>query len=330
MKTPKVTARAHTNIALVKYWGKADEELIIPQNNSLSLTLDHFYTDTTVQFDPTLTADQFTLNGQAQKTTKITQFLDIIRQMAASQLFARVESTNHVPTMAGLASSASAYAALALAGSKALGLDLNSKDLSRLARRGSGSACRSIYGGFVEWQKGDSDQTSYAVPLVENLDWDLKMIAIVVNDKQKKIASRAGMQNVVHTSPYYSAWVKRSKEDLLALKQAIAEKDFTQLGKIAEGNAMCMHALNLSATPHFNYFEAESLKAMQLVEQLRGQGLECYYTMDAGPNVKVICQGKDLKAIVDSLSQEFSNEQLLVASAGPGAEILEIKNSERN
>lgn len=201
MKTPKVTARAHTNIALVKYWGKADEELIIPQNNSLSLTLDHFYTDTTVQFDPTLTADQFTLNGQAQETTKITKFLDIIRQMAASQLFARVESTNHVPTMAGLASSASAYAALALAGSKALGLDLSSKDLSRLARRGSGSACRSIYGGFVEWQKGDSDQTSYAVPLVENLDWDLKMIAIVVNDKQKKIASRAGMQNVVHTSP---------------------------------------------------------------------------------------------------------------------------------
>lgn len=186
MKTPKVTARAHTNIALVKYWGKADEELIIPQNNSLSLTLDHFYTDTTVQFDPTLTADQFTLNGQAQETTKITKFLDIIRQMAASQLFARVESTNHVPTMAGLASSASAYAALALAGSKALGLDLNSKDLSRLARRGSGSACRSIYGGFVEWQKGDSDQTSYAVPLVENLDWDLKMIAIVVNDKQKR------------------------------------------------------------------------------------------------------------------------------------------------
>ena len=159
MKTPKVTARAHTNIALVKYWGKADEELIIPQNNSLSLTLDHFYTDTTVQFDPTLTADQFTLNGQAQETTKITKFLDIIRQMAASQLFARVESTNHVPTMAGLASSASAYAALALAGSKALGLDLNSKDLSRLARRGSGSACRSIYGGFVEWKKGDSDQT---------------------------------------------------------------------------------------------------------------------------------------------------------------------------
>ena len=186
MKTPKVTARAHTNIALVKYWGKEDEELIIPQNNSLSLTLDHFYTDTTVQFDPDLTADQFTLNGQAQETTKITKFLDIIRQMASSQLFARVESTNHVPTMAGLASSASAYAALALAGSKALGLDLSSKDLSRLARRGSGSACRSIYGGFVEWQKGDSDQTSYAVPLVENLDWDLKMIAIVVNDKQKR------------------------------------------------------------------------------------------------------------------------------------------------
>lgn len=330
MKTPKVTARAHTNIALVKYWGKEDEELIIPQNNSLSLTLDHFYTDTTVQFDPDLTADQFTLNGQAQETTKITKFLDIIRQMASSQLFARVESTNHVPTMAGLASSASAYAALALAGSKALGLDLSSKALSRLARRGSGSACRSIYGGFVEWQKGDSDQTSYAVPLVENLDWDLKMIAIVVNYKQKKIASRAGMQTVVHTSPYYSAWVKRSKEDLSALKEAIKEKDFTQLGKIAEGNAMCMHALNLSATPHFNYFEAESLKAMQLVERLRGQGLECYYTMDAGPNVKVICQGKDLEAIMDLLSQEFSAEQLLVASAGPGARILEIENAERN
>ena len=323
MKTPKVTARAHTNIALVKYWGKEDEELIIPQNNSLSLTLDHFYTDTTVWFDDELEADSFSLNGKEGDATKVSKFLDIVRQKAGSTLFAHVESVNHVPTTAGLASSASAYSALALAASASIGLKLDSTQLSRLARRGSGSACRSIYGGFVEWIKGDSDETSYAVPLNEEPDWDIKMIAIIINDKQKKISSRAGMQTVVKTSPYYPAWIESSKKDLVAIKEAIKNKDFKALGEISEGNAMRMHALNLSATPHFNYFEAKSLKAMELVEQLREAGIPCYYTMDAGPNVKVICQGKDLDKVLQALSKEFSAKDLLVSSPGPGAKILE-------
>ena len=322
MQTPKVTARAHTNIALVKYWGKKDEQLIIPQNGSLSLTLDHFYTDTTVCLDDNATQDTFILNGIKMDPTKVTKFMDLIRQQANVSTPAIIESVNHVPTMAGLASSASAYAALALAGSKAYRLELSPKDLSRLARRGSGSACRSIYGGFVEWKKGYDDASSYAVPFIENPTWDIKMIAIVVNGSQKKVASRAGMQTVVNTSPYYPAWIKQAELDLENIKQAILAKDFTKMGQIAESSAMRMHALNLSATPHFNYIEAQSLMAITQVEELRAHGIECYYTMDAGPNVKVICQGKDLQAILAKLKQHFADEQLLVSAAGPGAKII--------
>ncbi len=157
----KITARAHTNIALVKYWGKENEELIIPANSSLSLTLDEFYTDTSVQFDESLSSDEVTLNDKVVDDKKITKFMDIIRQKTNIHTFARIESTNHVPTSAGLASSASAYAALAAAGSKAYGINLSQKDLSRLARRGSGSATRSIFGGFAAWNKGTDDESSY-------------------------------------------------------------------------------------------------------------------------------------------------------------------------
>ena len=167
-------ARAHTNIALIKYWGKKDTEFILPMNNSLSLTLDHFYTDTSVTFDSSYTKDTFILNGK-EIPNGISEF-------------AKVNSTNHVPTTAGLASSASAFAALAAAASKASGMNLSRRDLSRLARRGSGSATRSIYGGFVEWQAGDNDLNSYAVPYIENVSWDIKMIAVVINSKPNNFA----------------------------------------------------------------------------------------------------------------------------------------------
>lgn len=323
MQTAKITARAHTNIALIKYWGKKDEKLIIPQNSSLSLTLDHFYTDTTVQFDENLTKDHFSLNGKDCEATKVSAFLDLVRQKSGLDLPARVISVNHVPTMAGLASSASAYAALALAASTAAGLKLNKTELSRLARRGSGSACRSIYGGFVEWQKGHDDQSSFAKPFIEAPTWDIKMIAIVINAAKKKISSRFGMQHVVQTSPYYPAWVESTEQDLALIKDAILQKDFVKMGTLAEKSAMKMHALNLSADPHFNYFEPESLEAMQAVEQLRADGIACYYTMDAGPNVKVICQGQDLEMILAKLKQHFRAEQLLVSAPGPGATLLE-------
>ena len=203
-------ARAHTNIALIKYWGKADEALIIPMNNSLSVTLDRFYTETRVTFDETLTEDQLILNGEAvnaKESAKIQRYMEMIRKEAGISEHALIESENFVPTAAGLASSASAYAALAGACNEALQLGLSDKDLSRLARRGSGSASRSIYGGFAEWEKGNDDETSFA-HRVEADGWEneLAMVFVVINNKSKKVSSRSGMSLTRDTSRFYQYW----------------------------------------------------------------------------------------------------------------------------
>ena len=318
------TAKAHTNIALVKYWGKKDQELIIPQTNSLSLTLNEFYTTTTVSFDNHLTSDlvaidQQTLSKQAAK--KVIHVLDIVRQLSGIKAFARVESINHVPTAAGLASSASAFAALAGAASAAAGLNLSGRDLSRLARRGSGSATRSIYGGLVEWQKGTDDTSSFAQPILENVDFPIEMLAVLVDTKKKKVSSRSGMQFSVETSPYYDAWRQVVANDMIAIKQAIKAKDIDQIGHIAEENALRMHALTFSADPGFTYFNGETLTIIKAVEDLRNQGVNCYYTMDAGPNVKVIYDRGNRSKIVEELSNIVGPERLVVSQPGPGIKI---------
>lgn len=318
------TAKAHTNIALVKYWGKKDQELIIPQTDSLSLTLNEFYTTTTVSFDNHLTSDlvaidQQTLSKQAAK--KVIHVLDIVRQLSGIKAFARVESINHVPTAAGLASSASAFAALAGAASAAAGLNLSGRDLSRLARRGSGSATRSIYGGLVEWQKGTDDTSSFAQPILENVDFPIEMLAVLVDTKKKKVSSRSGMQSSVETSPYYDAWRQVVANDMIAIKQAIKAKDIDQIGHIAEENALRMHALTFSADPGFTYFNGETLTIIKAVEDLRKQGVNCYYTMDAGPNVKVIYDRGNRSKIVEELSNIVGPERLVVSQPGPGIKI---------
>lgn len=320
---PQFTARAHTNIALIKYWGKKDQDLIIPMNSSLSLTLDHFYTDTMVSFDSDLSHDIFSLNGKFIDDPHITQFMDLIRQKAHIKTFAHIDSTNHVPSTAGLASSASSYAALAASASKAAGLNLSHKDLSRLARRGSGSACRSIYGGFVEWRKGTNDKTSFAIPLEEHLNWNICMIVALVNTHKKKISSRVGMQRVVATSPYYEGWLKSTATDLINIKKAIQRRDFQMLGEITESNALKMHALNLSATPHFNYFDPLSLALMNTVEHLRtAQHIQCYYTLDAGPNVKILCKENDVATIKKVLTSQFPTVKLVTARPGEGIKFI--------
>ena len=319
-------ARAYTNIALIKYWGKKDEELILPMNNSLSLTLDAFYTETTVSFDPALQADTFLLDGQLQNTAataKINRFLDLLRELAGTKLRAAVTSENFVPTAAGLASSASGLAALAAAGNAALQLGLDDSQLSRLARRGSGSACRSIFGGFVEWEQGTDDVTSLARPLAANgFENDLAMLFVLINDKQKDVSSRDGMRRTVATSAFYPGWLASLPEDLAAIKQAIATQDFTALGRITEANGLKMHATTLAAVPPFTYWSPQSLLAMDLVRQLRATGTECYFTMDAGPNVKVLCRRQDEAAVQQAFSNSFSSDRLILAHAGPGISYL--------
>lgn len=317
--------RAHTNIAFIKYWGKANEELKIPMNPSLSLTLDAFYTDTSVRFSPTFKEDQLVLDGEiADKTVlkKAQIILDRVREKAEISDYARIESINHVPTAAGLASSASGLAALAGASALAAGLDLSKTELSALARRGSGSASRSIYPGFAEWKKGDNDKNSYAVA-VDDADWDIAMIFIIVDDQKKDISSTEGMRRVVQSSPYYDAWLKTTENDLKEMKKAIKKQDLDHLGTIAESNALKMHALNLSAQPPFNYWSPDSISAMRKVEDLRAMGYSAYFTMDAGPNVKIICKKSKMDDIYDELLKNYRPDQLVKATPGPGIQILE-------
>lgn len=318
-------ARAHTNIALIKYWGKRDKALFLPMNSSLSLTLDAFYTDTKVVFDRNLTEDVFYLNGQLQdysETEKISRFLDLFREYIGGGTRARVESLNFVPTAAGLASSASAFAALAFATATALNLQMTREELSTFARRGSGSSTRSLFGGFVEWDMGTDSETSMAHP-IDDADWDIGMVVLAVNTGQKKIASRVGMDHTVATSPFYQAWVDTAKEDLQAIKQAIADRDFEQVGQITEHNGMKMHATTLSANPPFTYWSADSLVAQEAVRQVREEkGLSAYMTMDAGPNVKVLCRASQMAELVEALAHHFPKEKIITSLPGRAAYVL--------
>ncbi len=317
-------ARAHTNIALVKYWGKQNEKLFLPMNGSLSLTLDAFYTDTKVVFDETLTRDSFWLNEEKQEkkeTDKITDFLDLFRQAGAVKSYAAVLSYNHVPTAAGLASSASAFAALAGAANQAIGLDLSGRVLSTYARRGSGSATRSIFGGFVEWQKGTKNSDSFAIP-IDAGNWDIGMVIVAINKKKKKLSSREGMRRTAATSPFYSAWVKSAEEDLIAMRSAIKNHDFEKLGWLTESNSMKMHGMMFGALPPICYFEPDSIRVLQKAAELRNEGILCYTTMDAGPNVKILCQYSDTEKIREALLEEFDTEKIIISGVGPDMKLL--------
>lgn len=314
-------ARAHTNIALIKYWGKKDKSLFLPMNSSLSLTLDAFYTDTKVTFDDTLTTDIFYLNGVQQDATKITAFLDLFRAHMPTPQYAKVDSYNFVPTAAGLASSASAFAALAGAANQASGLNLDTTTLSTYARRGSGSATRSLYGGFVQWEMGTCNEDSIAIP-IDDASWDIGMVIIVVSAKEKSISSRAGMEQTVNTSPFYDSWVSSAKVDLANIKTAIANKDFQTLGEITEFNGMKMHGTMLGTNPPICYFEPDSITAQQQVRHLRDLGIPAYMTMDAGPNVKILCRASDMNRIRDILLNTFDAERIILSHPGQAMRLL--------
>ncbi|MDR3190002.1 MAG: diphosphomevalonate decarboxylase [Lactobacillaceae bacterium] len=315
------TARAHTNIALLKYWGKVDTDLIIPTTTSISLTLNEFFTDTTVWFDAALTQDEITLDGQlltGKAQAKVVHVLNLVRKQAQITTFAHVNSVNHVPTAAGLASSASAFAALAGAASQAAGLKLDPSALSRLARRGSGSASRSIFGGFAQWDRGHDDQTSVAHPIAEHVDWPIQLMTVIVSDQPKKIDSRGGMQNAKQNSPFYAAWVTMANQQVPAMQQAIDNHDLVTLGELAEANALQMHAQNIVANPPFNYLTDTSWLIINTAQTLRQQGIPVYATMDAGPNVKLISKPADTAIITAALTSAIPDVKIQVATPGPG------------
>lgn len=314
-------ARAHTNIALLKYWGKINSDLILPANDSISLTLDKFYTDTEVTFSDEYTSNLFYLNHQlidVKKMQRINRVLEAVKSEFGYQGFAKIESENHVPTAAGLASSASGMAALAGAAVSALGSHTDLTNLSRLARLGSGSASRSVFGGIVHWHRGYDHQSSFAEQIVSEDQIDLNMVTIVIDRRQKKVKSTLGMQHTASTSPFYPAWVEATNQAIPEMISAVQNNDFTKIGELAEHSAAMMHATTLSSKPAFTYFAPETIQAVKLVEQLRESGIECYYTIDAGPNVKVLCQSKNITRVKRFFASYFDQDQLVVAKPGSG------------
>lgn len=319
----QATARANTNLALIKYWGKRNEKLNLPMNSSLFVTLDRFFTKVTVKFCKRLTEDTFTVNQHEagkEKTMKISRFLDIVRNKAGEEAFAEVTCENMVPAAAGFSSSASLYAALAAAASRALGMELDNIELSKLARRGSGPACCPVYGGFVEWQKGGRADggDSYARQLLSDQDWKLSIFSVIVSTKGKRISCKEAMKRVVQTSPFYQGWLQSVEKDLRTAKEALEERDFNKLGRAFEANALKMHATTLGASPPFTYWESGTLDVIRQVHDLRVKGIPVYFTIDTGPNVKVLCLPEDEHYVQNRLSSLPAVHDIYTCYPGSG------------
>ncbi|MFF0541406.1 diphosphomevalonate decarboxylase [Nocardia thailandica] len=321
----EAVAVAHPNIALVKYWGKRDEALFLPVTGSLSMTLDIFPTTTSVRLTDA-GADAVEFNGApatGAAGAKIEKFLELVRAKAGRTERAAVVTHNAGPTGAGLASSASGFAALATAAAAAYGLDYDGRALSRLARRGSGSASRSIFGGFVVWHAGEGegeagDLSSFAEPIGGD-ELDPALVVAVVAAGAKAVSSRDAMRQTTATSPLYRPWAESSVTDLAEMRAAVARGDLPAIGEIAERNALGMHATMLAARPGIRYMSPHSLSVLDAVLALRTDGVAAYATMDAGPNVKILCARADaprVAAAVDALGDFVTTR---TAHIGPGA-----------
>lgn len=323
----KSTAIAHSNIALIKYWGKRDVELNLPAVGSISLTLKSLSTETQIEFSEQFGEDIFILNDKSIKgrqLARISNFLDLFRKLGSTDLPAKVTSVNNFPTSAGLASSASGFAALTLAASDALSLDVSPRELSILARRGSGSAARSIFGGVVQMHRGERDdgEDAFAEQLYREDYWDVRLLILVTSKQQKPIGSTEGMQLTAQTSPFYQRWVSSSEFDLEAIQRALADRDFETFGEISEFSCLKMHGLALSANPGLLYWNATTVELIHEIRRLRHNGIPVYFTIDAGPQVKILC----LPEQVDSLTSHFRSfpgvQSIISTELGPGAHLL--------
>ncbi len=312
----KAIAFAPANIALVKYWGKRDSKLNLPVTDSLSIDLGNLGTETTIEYSPD-GQDTVILNGNklAQDNpfaVKVINFVDLFRsalnQAATNRPDLTITTNNNIPTGAGVASSASGFAALTKALDQFFGFGLAGRELSLLANLGSGSASRSIFKGFVYRHAGtDPDgMDSYSEPLPYT--WpELKIGLITVSAKAKRVSSRDGMERTVATSPLYKKWPDQVKSDLAKMLAAIKSKDFELLGATAESNALAMHECMRAATPPLNYFEPETEAIISKVQELRKEGLPLYLTIDAGPNVKLLYLNKD----EEKVKTEFPNMRVV-------------------
>ena len=320
----KATAKAPANIAFIKYWGRKDEKLRLPANDSISMNLSDVFTVTTVEFLGKLKKDLIAMEGNIlgeEEEKRIITHLNRIRDLAGTKTFAKVLTKNNFPKSSGIASSASGFAALTMAGVTAAGLKLDEKELSIVARQGSGSACRSVPNGFVEWKSGTSSENSYAQTIFPSDWWRVVDILAIVERKTKKISSSEG-HVLTTSSPFYKSRISGMKNKLKMIKKAMLKKDFKSFGEILEGEAINMHAVIMTSVPPIFYWTPKTLEIVLAVGEWREEGLPVYFTIDAGPNVHLICEEKDKGEVIDRLKTISKIKEIIVNKPAQGAHLV--------
>lgn len=324
MPTRTATAIAEPNIALIKYWGNQDDKLRLPANASLSMNLAGLETVTTVTFDETISEDTVIIDREVQSGAakeRALQHINQIRAMAGLTANVQIDSHNNFPVGAGIASSASAFAALTLAGTTAAGLSLSEPELSALARLGSGSAARSIPGGFVEWHTGETHADSYALSIAPPKYWALQDVVAVISQKHKTVGSTGG-HVLAGTSPLQTARVATASDRLAKCKTALLARDFPALAEVVEADSNLMHAVMMTSRPPLFYWEPITLAIMKAVRQWRAEGLPVCYTIDAGPNVHCLCLPEVAVEVERRLRSNLDVTKILVAAPGGPARLV--------
>ncbi len=324
MPASSATAISNSNIAFIKYWGNRDHQLRLPATSSLSMNLDGLHTRTTVTFDSSLPADVVVLGGDVQSpeaTHRVSQHLDRIRKLAGLSTPARVDSQNNFPAGTGIASSASAFSALTVAACAAAGLQLSERELSILARQGSGSASRSIPTGFVEWQAGTDSTDSYSFSIAAPTHWALADCIAIVSHAHKQVGSTGG-HALAHTSPLQQARIDDTPRRLLACREALLARDFPRFADIVEEDSTMMHAIMMTSRPALYYWLPPTLAIMEEVQKWRAQGLPACFTIDAGPNVHIITPVEHKVEVERRLRAISGVQTVLTALPGGGASLI--------
>ena len=321
----QATARAQPNIALIKYWGKRDTVNNLPAVGSISVTLADLYTDMCVALDASLEADQLIINGEERPSMlpRISACLDSV--IGASRARATVTSHCNFPLAAGLASSASSFAATVVAASAAAGGSANTAQLASLAGRASGSAARSLYGGFAELENTDSDVAVQTI--LVGKEWPLRIVIAVTTSGPKAVSSGEAMEISRKTSPFYARWLQGQTDDLQIARSAIRERDIEKLGEIAEHNCLKMHSVMWASRPPIVYWNAATLACLQTVRELRQKGVRVFFTIDAGPQVKAICSAEDEAKVCDALRATPGVSEILRSGLGEGARRIALTSN---
>lgn len=318
----KATAIAPSNIAFIKYWGKKDKILKLPENGSISMCLSDLLTTTTVEFDNKYQEDEIIINNKSEKKTenKVFSHIEKIRQIAGKKTKAKIVTVNNFPTGTGLSSSASGFAALTVAGTTAAGLHFTEKELSILARQGSGSACRSIPDGFVEWLDGNSSDTSYGKTLYPPNHWKIVDIVVIISSEKKEISSSLGM-SLPFSSPFYETRLKKIKNKLTEVKKYIENRDFLSFGEMVEAEALELHAIMLTSRPSLVYLLPETIFLIIQVQKWRKEGLPVYFTLNTGQNIHILCEEKNALKIVSLLNKMSSVYKIILNKPAYGTKL---------